>query len=165
MQTQAVPDSESVARILSRLWVIDGVILHMAFTLRTNETYISVNRTAVSSYQNDVNSFVSSHTDFYADDRHTTYQRALLNVGEVRAMDVTIGGKPLDIDVEVEPRDSFTKSHAGIFTRHNGKVLKTGAALSVEGLEKNVSADDVLLEVRNELLELAKLEQCTILGD
>lgn len=155
---QTVADNENVARILSKRWVVEGVILHMAFTLRENETYISVNRPSIQSYQDDVCSFVSSHPDFYADYMRTVYQRALINVGDIRAIDVIAGCKPLNVDVEVEPRDSFTKSHAGIFTRYNGTNLKPGTVLSVEGLEKNISADDILLEVRDQLLDMSQLE-------
>ncbi len=157
-----VSDKESVARILSRKWVVDGIIMHTAFTLRTNETYISVNRPSVSSFQDDVCSFVTSHPDFYANDKQSACQCALLNVGEIRAIDVMVNGKSLDVCVEVEPRDTFTKSHAGIFTRHDGVNLRSGETLSIEELNKDVSADDILLEVRDELLDLAHLEQYTI---
>lgn len=42
--TSAVSNEELVARILHQDWVVDGVIQLGAFTLRLNETYISVNR-------------------------------------------------------------------------------------------------------------------------
>ena len=161
---RTVSDNECVARILSRKWVNDGIIMHMAFTLRVKETYISVNRPSVSSYFDDVSSFVSSHPDFYSDDMQTGYQRALLNVGDIRTIDVEVGGEPLNVSVEVEPRDTFAKSHAGIFTRHDGVILKCGVPLSAEGMEKNVSSDDILLEVRAQLLDIAKLETCSFVS-
>lgn len=49
-----VPNSEDVARILSTEWIVDGKLSNVAFTLRPHETYISVNRPAISSYNNDV---------------------------------------------------------------------------------------------------------------
>ena len=39
-----VADTEDVARILRRNWVVDGILQHYAFDMRRNETYISVNR-------------------------------------------------------------------------------------------------------------------------
>lgn len=68
-------------------------------------------------------------------------------------------GQPLAIDVEVEPRDVFTKSHAGIFTRHNNVNIKTGSTLAVSQ-EKNISADRVLLKVRLALVRLSTVETC-----
>ena len=85
-----ISDKEHVARLLSKGWVCDGEILHIAFTLREKETYISVNRLAVSSYGLDVSSFVSSHPDFYANKDKSMYMRALLNVGEVRSSKINV---------------------------------------------------------------------------
>lgn len=73
-----------------------------------------------------------------------------------------IVGLTLNINVEVEPRDIFTKSHAGIFTRHNNQNVKNGDTLYIKSLDDNISADEVLLEVRSRLIDLAKLEYCTI---
>lgn len=159
MEAATIIDSENVARILSNKWVVDGVILHMAFTLREGETYISVNRPSVATYQEDVSTFVATHPDFYLDDNHFAYQRALLNTGKVRSIVVLVDEKPLNVSVEVEPRDVFTKSHAGIFTRLDGTILKPGKIVPVEGLEKDVPVDDILLEVRSQLIDRAQLEQ------
>ncbi len=157
-----IPNTEKVARILAKNWIVDGTILQMAFTLRDKETYISVNRPAVASYDLDVKSFVETHPDFYADESKKKYSRALLNVGEIRATKVLFSGLTLNINVEVEPRDIFTKSHAGIFTRHNNQNVKNGDTLYIKSLDDNISADEVLLEVRSRLIDLAKLEYCTI---
>ena len=155
-----IPNTEKVARILAKDWIVDGVILQMAFTLREKETYISVNRPAVESYDSDVRNFVETHPDFYADESKTKYSRALLNVGEIRATKVSFSGITLNINVEVEPRDVFTKSHAGIFTRHENHNVKTDDTLHIKSLDENISADEVLLEVRSRLVDLAKLEYC-----
>ena len=53
-------------------------------------------------------------------------------------------------------------SHAGIFTRYEGRNIKTGDSLSIKPLEEEVSSDDILLEVRSRLLDLAQLEYCKI---
>jgi hypothetical protein len=155
-----IPNTEKVARILAKDWIVNGEILHIAFTLREKETYISVNRPSVESYDSDVKNFVETHPDFYADDSKTKYSRALLNVGDIRATKVSFSGITLNINVEVEPRDVFTKSHAGIFTRHGNQNIKTGDTLYIKSLDTELSADEVLLEVRSRLIDFAKLEYC-----
>ena len=157
-----VGNEEDVARILSNGWVKNGVVQHTAFVLREGETYISVNRPVIPSFAPDVASFVRSHKNFLISDNGVnSYQRALLRVGKIRAISVVVDDKPLSFDVEVEPRDVFTKSHAGVFTRHNHKNLKTGGTIVV-GEEKNISVDMVLLKVRLALVRLSSLETCYI---
>ena len=95
-----ISNTESVARILRNAWVIDGNIQHTAFLLRRGETYISVNRPAIPSYDSDVKGFVTSHPDFYADQRHDKYIRAKLNVGEIRALRIDYAGITLNVNVE-----------------------------------------------------------------
>lgn len=156
---QKIFDSENVVRILNPQWLAGTKILNMAFTLRERETYISVNRTSVPTYLDDVKSFVSSHKCFQLPNEN--YYRALLIVGDIRNIQVDNNGTPLSVDVEVEPRDAVTKSHAGIFTRHEGKILKHGNPQPVL-LKYNVSVDEVIFEVRAALLKLAKLEMCSL---
>ena len=157
-----VSDEENVVRILSNGWVVDGVLQQTAFTLRDGETYISVNRPAVSSFASDVALFVKSHKNFQTPNSGSlTYQSAVMNVGAIRGIVVTVDNQPLAIDVEVEPRDVFTKSHAGIFTRHGNKNVKTGGTLAV-GLEENLSADAVLLKVRLALMRISAIKQSEV---
>lgn len=54
-----VSSSEKVARILNPEWIEDGILMHEAFMLRDGETYISVNRPSVDSYDKDVTDFVN----------------------------------------------------------------------------------------------------------
>jgi hypothetical protein len=123
-----VGSNENVVRILSKDWVANGIVQQTAFTLRDDETYISVNRPTVASYITDVASFIRRHKNFMsAEGSIFSYQRANLNVGDVRGISVVVDGQPLAIDVEVEPRDVFTKSHAGIFTRYGKKNVKAGS--------------------------------------
>ena len=49
--SSVIGDNEKVVRILHRDWVVDGVVMINAFTLRQNETYLSVNRPAIESYE------------------------------------------------------------------------------------------------------------------
>ena len=84
----------------------------------------------------------------------------MLCVSDIRAIKVDAFGEPLKINVEVEPRDSHTKSHAGIFTRYENKNVKRGDTLNY--LNKEISADDVLIKVRTQLLNMTTVEQMTL---
>lgn len=157
-----INSEENVVRILSKGWVVNGTLQHTAFMLRDGETYISVNRPAVDSYVSDVASFVKGHKSFITTQGNIiSYQRAILNVGDIRNIVIKIEDQPLAVDVEVEPRDVFTKSHAGIFTRFNNNNVKTGSTLAVSQ-EKNLSADVVLLKVRLALVRLSSVDTCYI---
>lgn len=153
-----VESSERVARILSTEWLVDGQLMNIAFTLLEGETYISVNRPAIDTYDSDVAAFVAKHDKYSFDSDF--YKRAMLNVADIRAIKVDAFGEPLNINVEVEPRDVHTKSHAGIFTRYENKNVKRGETLN--HFEKNVSADDVLIKVRTQLLNLSTVEQMAL---
>lgn len=155
---QLILNSENVARLLCKDWVYNGIILHVAFTLRENETYISVNRLSESSYDSDVFLFIKTHPDFYSSNEQVDYYRALINVGDVRDIKVIVDGTLLNIDVNVEPRNTFTQSHAGIFTRHEGRNLKRGGFFYVKAAEKGISSDLALLKIRARLLDIAQLE-------
>ena len=150
--------SEKVARILSTEWLVDGQLMNIAFTLLEGETYISVNRLVISTYDSDVAGFVAKHGKYlFGTD---SYKRAILCVSDIRDIKVDAFGEPLKINVEVEPRDSHTKSHAGIFTRYERKNVKRGDTLS--HLDKDISADDVLIKVRTQLLNMSTVEQLTL---
>ena len=86
----------------------------------------------------------------------------MLNVGEIRAMRIDYAGITLNVNVEVEPRDIFTKSHAGIFIRHQNKNIKNGDTLYIKSLDTDVSADEILLEVRSNLVDISTLESCNL---
>lgn len=153
-----VDSSEKVARILSTEWFVDGQLMNIAYTLLEGETYISVNRPLINTYESDVAGFVSKHGKYlFGSDK---YKRAILCVSDIRAIKVDAFGEPLKINVEVEPRDSHTKSHAGIFTRYENKNVKRGDTLNYP--EKEVSADDVLIKVRTQLLNMSTVEQMSL---
>ena len=156
-----VADDEQVARIISHEWVIDGELQLAAFALAPRETYLSVNRPIVETYNEDVLQFVSSHSS-YLDEKKQSYKRALLEVKDVRAISVEKDGMRLNANVEVEPRDSHTKSHAGIFVRVDGKNVVHGRQLPEGQLPDNVSEEDLLQQVQWDLLELAELQECRV---
>ncbi|MBO6254221.1 MAG: hypothetical protein J6O49_11295 [Bacteroidaceae bacterium] len=155
-----VSDDELVARIVSKEWVIEGTLMPQAFELAPKETYLSVNRLSVASYEDDVCKFVKNHPLFLSDDSRT-YQRAVLGVSNIRVVKVLYNGDPLQIDVEVEPRDAHTLSHAGIFVKSGGKNVVLGRPLG-NTLPEGISAEMVLQQIQWELLELAELQECKI---
>ena len=155
-----IPSEESVARILSEEWFVKDKLLSFAFALEAGETYLSVNRPAVETYDSDVSTFVKKHPSYAFD--NTCYRRALMNVGAIRGIDVKVGETKMKIDVEVEPRAAHTKSHAGIFTRFQNANIKKGQLLKAGPTSEEVSADTVLLEVRKELLDLSTVEECKL---
>lgn len=153
-----ISNSENVARILSRDWFEDGFLLHTAFALKQGETYISVNRPAIDSYNKDVMNFVKEHPKFAFGENRDQYSCALLNVGDIRGVQIVLDDKVMDIDVEIESRAARTLSHAGIFTKHSGQIIKVGGIVMFAPTEKEVPADDILLKVRNTLLKMASVE-------
>ena len=153
-----VPSEENVARILSKEWFVKDKLLSVAFALDAGETYLSVNRPAIDTYDSDVSAFVKKHSSYAFDS--DSYKRALLNVGDVRSIKVEVGATQMMTDVEVEPRDAHTKSHAGIFTRFQNVNIKKGQILKAGPIAEEISADTVLLEVRKELLALSTVEDC-----
>ena len=121
----SVDNNETVVRILHKEWVVDGQLQVTAFALRQGESYISVNRPSIDTFTSDVSDFVSKHADYkVSDEGSLTYRQASLDVSAVRNIKVELGQLSADVSVEVEPRDAHYKSHAGIFTRYNEKIIK-----------------------------------------
>ena len=157
-QEQLIDDSEDIARIVSSEWIVDGQLQQTAFTLNPNETYLSVNRPLIVTYEDDVRSFVSTHDKFKFNEG-TSYKRALLSVSAVRTIQVFDNeNEKLNIDVEVEPRAAHTKSHAGIFVCSGATNIIPNRQVPEELASKVLSSDIILQDVRWELLELAELQ-------
>ena len=158
-----ISSDETVVRVLNRDWFVDDELQIFAFALRQNETYISVNRPIIESFDDDISDFITKHPEYLVSDETNAYKRASLNVGELRTISVALGQQVLDVVVEVEPRDAHYKSHAGIFTRLAGKNIKGGQ-------QKEVPIDDdttlpigaIFQKVQHKLLSLATIEQRTI---
>ena len=158
--TATISSEENAARLISSEWMQEGILQPVAFTLDENESYLSVNRPAVETYDADVASFVKAHPLYGVNG--LAYFRALLNVGDVRKIKAQVGETTLSAEVEVEPRDSHTKSHAGIFVRYQNKNVKRGQMIKISHVSEEMSSDTILLEVRTQLLELATLEECKL---
>ena len=149
-----VLNSEYVARILRKDWLEDGKLVHTAFALRYGESYVSVNRLAIPSFEMDVRDFIGLHPDYDFGNGKSKY--ATLNVGDVRDIKVELEGVTVNMDVEVEPRDLHVKSHAGIFTRIGNRNIKPGGSFVTDDPEACYSSDALLLKVRLQLLRMAK---------
>lgn len=158
--SSSITDKEKIVRILSKEWLDGDKLLHVAFALRQNETYISVNRPSIDTFNNDVAIFVKSHTCFSFDERASSCRFASMNVGDVRKINVELDGKVAEVNVEVEPRNAKIKSHAGIFTRYNGCNLKAGRTINVS--QENIPVDDILLKVRMKLAKISFVEEYEI---
>ena len=154
-----VLDSEIISRVIRQEWLVDGVLQQTAYTLNPNETYLSVNRPAIDSYEADVQSFVTSHDDFQFDNGKK-FHCAVMPVSGVRGIKVLDDNNtPLAIEVEVEPRDVHTKSHAGIFVRTGAQNVLPGRSLMGTSVPEAVSVDMILQDVRWELLALSTVEE------
>lgn len=158
-----IDSKESIARLLNQEWIVSGVLQQTAFQLRPGETYLSVNRTSIETYNSDVAEFIDEHPNFKTGSDCNTYCRALMNVGEVRGMELSFKGNTLNVNVEVEPRATHTKSHAGIFARFQGKNLKGGQNFLTDAkYNEPISVPDILQKMRWRLLSLSKMEECEI---
>lgn len=154
-----VLDSEVISRVIRQEWLVDGVLQQTAYMLNPNETYLSVNRPAIDTYEADVQAFVISHDDFQFDNGKK-FHCAVMPVSGVRDIKVMDeNNTPLAIEVEVEPRDVHTKSHAGIFVRSGAQNVLPGRFLMGTSVAEAVSFDMILQDIRWELLALSTLEE------
>ena len=160
--TKNIASSENVVRLLNRIWIVDGVLQPSAFVLNASETYISVNRPAISSYSEDVADFLSKHPAFYAAGLRDSYCRASLSVGQIRKIQCETENKSLIVDVDVEPRSSHYLSHAGIFTRIGGVIVRPGKEIWLQNSNYGVSSESILIKLRFFLLKMATVETCQL---
>ena len=119
-----VANEEDVARMLfSPLFICDGILSQNAFTLEAalKETYISVLRTAIDSFKEDMEGIRK--------EGNTVYGYALLNVEEIRKIKIDY---PEKISLNVLPRNAGKrKSHAGIFATIGKNKVRGGAPQTV----------------------------------
>ena len=151
-----IQNEEKVARILHHSWIVNNRLQLGAFALRPKETYISVNRPAVESFKSDIRSFVDTHPAYLHND--CSCRCAMLNVLDIREIAIEMDGVPLNVDVEVEPRDAHIASHAGIFTRIGKTNIKKGGTIPNKALPLGVSADDILMEVGWSLIAISTIQ-------
>lgn len=156
----SVDNSETVVRILHKDWVVDGQIQITSFALRQGESYISVNRPAIDTFPSDISDFVSKHIDYnVSDEGSLAYRQAGLDVFAVRNIKVELGQLSADVSVEVEPRDTHYKSHAGIFTMYDKKNIKGGQETVLDKYSQLMPVRAILQKVQHQLLALSTLEE------
>ena len=160
MKQEQISSSEQVVRLLNRIWIVEGELQPAAFVLNAGETYLSVNRPAVASYESDVDDFISKHPVFSVRSSQKMYYRASLSVGDVRSIGCLIGDERLQVDVDVEPRSMHYQSHAGIFARVDGVTVKADKSIGYPGSKYGVSSEPILMKLRFELLRLSNVELC-----
>ena len=154
-----IRDEEEIARILHREWIVDNTLQINAFALRCGETYLSVNRLSIKIFRDDIRFFVDNHPCYAVFDNAAACQIACMNTGEVRDIRVVLGDKVMYVSVEVEPRNKKCQSHAGIFTRYEGKNIKGGQHVNFEmdnGI--HVPSSAIFQKVQHHLLRLVRLE-------
>lgn len=160
---QIIRDEETIVRILHKDWVVDGKMQINAFALRPNETYISVNRQAVNTFTQEVHLFVTNHPDYYIPGYELAYRQAVMNVGNVRGIQIELGQQILNVSVDVEPRSLHVFSHAGIFTLFEGKYIKGGQQADIQVDDSRLMPVKAIhLKVQYALLALSKMEECNI---
>ena len=119
VEPEYVADWESVARLLfSPLFICDGVLSQRAFQLEdaNGETYISVLRVAMKSFELDIEGIKR--------EGNILYGYAEMNVGSIRTLIVP---EHPEVKFDVLPRNTGRrKSHAGIFTSIANKRVKGG---------------------------------------
>ncbi len=158
-----VDDNEVIARILHKDWVVDGQLQVFAFVLRPNESYISVNRPSIETFKEDVSDFVGNHPEFRSSEEVLSCKLARMSVKDVRTIQVDLGSLSADVSVDVEPRSLHYHSHAGIFTRVNGKNLKGGPQTADHEDEYRIlPVRAIHQKVQHALLALSKLEECQL---
>ena len=162
MKQEQISSVEQVVRLLNRIWIVEGELQPAAFVLNAGETYLSVNRPAIASYESDVEDFISKHPAFCVRSTQKMYYRANLSVGDVRNIGCLIGKERLQVDVDVEPRSMHYHSHAGIFTRVDGVTVKAEKSLVYPGSKYGVSSEPILMKLRFELLRLSNVEMCSM---
>ena len=158
--TPPVDNNEIIVRILHKEWVVDGQLQITAFALRQGESYISVNRPSIETFLSDVSDFVSKHADYkVSDEGSLAYRQASLGVSTVRNIKVELGQLSADVSVEVEPRDAHYKSHAGIFTRYDEKIIRGGQETILDKNDCIMPVRAILQKVQHQLLALSTLEE------
>ena len=150
-----ISDTENVARAIFSPQMIgtDGELLLSAFALRvfkdgTAENYISVNRTSVESWLDDIRKIPQRRS-------RVLYGYAELNVGQVHAIDLQVNGHDVNFNV-FDYSEGSTPSHAGIVTDVEENVLKGGSNPVLSRLVPHEPESFIMMAIQEELLAIAK---------
>ena len=144
-----IEDNDNVARAVFFPQMIssEGVLSRAIFSLRHNESYISVCQMSIESWLDDIRKIPVN------DDRQLNGY-AVLNVGEVRNQTFMHDEQKVELDV-VDKHTDKNKSHAGIVIAFNGEGLKGDKESILKVLPPDTYAQTLLLRVQRRLLKLA----------
>lgn len=150
-----ISDSENVARAIFSPQMIgaDGELMLATFALRvfkdgTPESYISVNRTAVEGWLDDIRKIPQRRT-------RVLYGYVELNVGQVHTIDLQMNGHDIVFSV-YDYSESSNPSHAGIVVDIEGNVLKGGSNPVLSRLFPHEPESFIMMAIQEELLAIAK---------
>ncbi len=150
-----IADTEIVARAIFSPQMIspEGDLLLAAFALRVfkdgkAESYISVNRTSVDSWIDDIRRIPQRRNRVF-------YGYAELGVEQVHSIDLEVNGHDIVFNV-YDCSENSTPSHAGIFVDIEGNVLTGGENPILSALMPNQPESFVMMAIQEELLNIAK---------
>lgn len=146
----AIENNINVARAIFFPQMTDsaGNITRAVFSLRHNETYISVCQMCVGSWMDDMKAIpVNNGRDLVG--------YTILNVGDIRSQRFSHDGHLVSFDV-IDKHTNVNKSHAGIFILLDGNCLKGDKNSMLKPLPENTYAAPLLLRVQSRLLKLAR---------
>lgn len=147
--TTIIEDKANVARAIFFPQMINdrGLLSRAAFSLRHNESYISVCRMDIDSWLDDMKA-IPANTE------RQLYGYAVLNVGDVRKQSFSHDNHKVELDV-VDKHTGKNKSHAGIVVAFDGEGLQGDKNSILKVLPPNTYAQTLLLKVQRRLLKLA----------
>ena len=145
-----IEDVSNVARAVFSPQMVNsvGIITRAAFSLRHNESYISVWQMSIDSWLDDIKSIPQS-------DARKLDGYAVLNVGEIRSQGFLLAEHQVGLDV-LDKSTAKNRSHAGIFLSIDGSVLKGDKTIGLKEMPADTYATPLLLTVQGRLLKLAK---------
>lgn len=150
MPDKRLLDAEYVARaiIMSTMLDSSGNVSLAAFTLRHNESYISVARMAVEGWLEDLKRIPTSATRQFGG-------YCKMGVGDIRNLGFIYNEKN-EVAFDVEDKATITnKSHAGILILFGENTLKGDKETVLKPLPTGVSATGLQMLIQSKLSQLA----------
>ena len=138
-------DETNVARAVFCPQMVDenGIITRAAFSLRHNESYISVCRMDVSTWKQDMDAIPQGVNRILRG-------YAVLNVGDIRALNFAHECHNVSFDV-IDKHTDNNKSHSEIVLAFDGDNLKGDKNMLLKPLPKDSYAAPLLLMVQSKL--------------
>jgi len=147
---------ENVVRVIFPLTMMrEGELLPAAFKLRElqdgPEQYISVFRQFAETFSTDIQAF----------DKGRNLPCCILNVGEIRGIELTIVNTRVTYQVKAVPTNTCP-SHGGIFITIGNKPLQGNASNVFVALGIGKEADFHVVAIRRRLVDIAKKRMTSV---